>query len=954
MSEYSSTVHLPDTAFPMRAKLAEREPLMLEKWQSSDLYHKLISETEARPAFHLHDGPPYANGHIHIGHALNKILKDIITKSKLLEGYQTPMIPGWDCHGLPIEIAVEKKLAKAKKKLEPKDFREACRTYAASQVAVQCNDFQRLGILGDWSNPYLTMNKSYEAEIIRSLATVIDQGHLLRGKKPVHWCTDCGSALAEAEVEYAEKTSFAIDVGFRLLNVADFEKALDQKLTNEQPCYFPIWTTTPWTLLANEAVCIHPELNYALINTKINDHQMYVVVAEDLLESVSTRLGFNTEVTQVLSVLPGEALTGLQCQHPFLDKAVPVIEGDHVTTEAGTGLVHTAPSHGQEDFLVGQRFDLPVECPVEANGCFSKDTPFVGGQYYAKAEPMVLELLRDRGCLFAEDKIQHSYPHCWRHKKPLIFRAAPQWFISMDQAGLRQQALDMIDQVNWVPAWGEDRIKNMISTRPDWCISRQRLWGTPMALCLSKTTGELHPRVTDCMRKVADRIEKEGLEAWYSLSLAELIGEEEAEGYEKTTDVLDVWFDSGVSHQCVMSEREDGSYPADIYLEGSDQHRGWFQSSLLTACAMKGKAPYKTVITHGYVLDGQGRKMSKSLGNVVAPKDVVDTYGADVLRFWVASADYRGDVSVSKDVIARAADAYRRIRNTARYLLANCHDFDYAKHAVELNQMSALDRYALRQAYLVGEEIVAAYRDYDFSKVTKCLQNFCVLDLGGFYLDVIKDRQYTLAQNATARRAAQTVMYMIASALVRWIAPILSYTAEEYYEHLAKEDDRLSSVFMTTWDGALPEPSDEALLTPQEWEQLLGLRSAVNQKLEQARKQDGLRGTLDAEVWIALQDKALFDVCQKIGDELRYLFIVSSVHLVSEADFKASFGSDEQSETNTLALSGAYVAVKPHQAPKCERCWHHELSVGEDQTHPSVCHRCIKNMAGKDEQRIWF
>ncbi|HFD80554.1 MAG TPA: isoleucine--tRNA ligase, partial [Gammaproteobacteria bacterium] len=849
MSNYKETLNLPRTKFPMKANLAGREPEMLKYWDQIDLYAKLRELGRDRPRFVLHDGPPYANGEIHIGHAVNKILKDIIVKSKTLSGFDAPYVPGWDCHGLPIELNVEKKVGKVGQKVDAPTFRSLCRDYARRQVDGQRRDFIRLGVLGDWKHPYLTMDHAFEADIIRALGRIIAGGHLSKGYKPVHWCTDCGSALAEAEVEYEDKTSPAIDVRFAVLD----EEALMARCHHaeghkgEGPLSVVIWTTTPWTLPANRAVALHPELDYAVVQADLGRGPERLVIAEALLKDAMLR--YDCEHYQVIAYCKGEALEHLKLAHPFYDREVPVILGEHVTTEAGTGAVHTAPGHGQEDYVVGQRYGLAVDNPVGPDGVFVEGTELFAGMHVFDANDEVIEVLKARGALVHIEALRHSYPHCWRHKTPIIFRATPQWFISMEQNGLRKAALEAIGEVRWMPEWGRARIEGMVEGRPDWCISRQRTWGSPIALFVDRSSGELHPDTPRLIEEVALRVERGGIDAWFGMEAEELLGEE-AERYEKIGDTLDVWFDSGTTHLCVLERRPELGFPADLYLEGSDQHRGWFQSSLLTSVGMHGTAPYREVLTHGFTVDARGQKMSKSKGNVIAPQKVVNSLGADILRLWVAATDYRNEMTVSDEILRRAADAYRRMRNTARFLLANLNGFDPGRHALAPEQMIMLDRWAVERARLLQKEVVAAYASYDFHHIYQKVHNFCANDMGGFYLDVIKDRQYTTRADSVARRSTQTAMYRIAEALVRWLAPILSFTAEEIWRHLPGE--RGESVFLETWYGlpamfvAGEEATDRYGMAF--WDDVLAVRDAVRKEAEKVRVAGGIGSSLDAEV----------------------------------------------------------------------------------------------------------
>ncbi|MDB4261713.1 isoleucine--tRNA ligase [bacterium] len=931
MSDYKDSLNLPQTAFPMKASLAQREPQRLKQWQAMGLYEKIRASSAGRPKFILHDGPPYANGELHLGHAVNKVLKDIIVKSHTLAGFDAPYVPGWDCHGLPIELNVEKKVGKPGVKISPADFRKKCREYAARQVDGQRTDFMRMGVFGDWFNPYLTMDFQYEANIVRALSKIVDNGHLHKGFKPVHWCTDCGSALAEAEVEYQDKISPAIDVAFAALDPAAFNAACGTNYSGE--IAIPIWTTTPWTIPANMAVSLHPQLDYVLIEGR----DRALLIAEELAQSCVER--YALEQLTILGRCKGAALENQLLQHPLLERQVPVVLGEHVTTEAGTGAVHTAPAHGQDDFVVGQQYGLEVYNPVGSNGVYLPDTEYFAGQFVFKANESIIELLRERGALLHHESYEHSYPHCWRHKTPIIFRATPQWFIGMQQNGLLADALDAVEQVQWLPEWGKARIDSMLGNRPDWCISRQRTWGVPIALFIHRETGELHPQTAELMEQVALRMEQQGIDAWFDLEAAELLGDE-AQHYEKVTDTLDVWFDSGVTHACVLREREGLQVPADLYLEGSDQHRGWFQSSLLTGVAMDGHAPYKTVLTHGFTVDSDGRKMSKSIGNIIPPKKVMNDLGADILRLWVAATDYRGELSVSDEIFKRTADSYRRIRNTTRFLLSNLNGFDPTTDTLAFADMLSLDRWAVDRAQQLQLEIDAAYQSFQFHQIYQKLHNFCANDLGGFYLDVIKDRQYTTKADSVARRSAQTAMYHIAEALVRWVAPILSFTAEEIWENLPGE--RGESVFLAQWYEGLRSLEPSEAMGRDYWEQLMTVRTAVNREMELRRGAGELRGSLDAEVTLYCEP-ALLAQLQALGDELRFVLITSGASL---ATLEAA--PQDAAETE---VSGLKLQVSVSAQEKCERCWHRRPDVGQIAAHPTLCGRCVENIDGSGEQR---
>lgn len=878
MTDYKATLNLPHTDFPMKAGLSQREPKRLDQWQQRDLYRRIREASAGRPKFILHDGPPYANGDIHIGHAVNKILKDIIVKARTLDGFDAPYVPGWDCHGLPIELKVEQKVGKAGHKVDAATFRKKCREFADKQVDGQTRDFKRLGVFGDWDHPYLTMDYDTEANIIRALGKIAAGGHLTKGFKPVHWCLDCASALAEAEVEYEDKQSPAIDVAFAVTDPADFKSRTGVQAASPA---LVIWTTTPWTLPANRAVAVHPELDYVLLSGEQNGAAVALVVAEDLADTVSER--FALTGAERSAPFKGAVLEHLSLRHPFLDRQVPVILGDHVTTDAGTGCVHTAPGHGQDDFIVGKQYGLEVDSPVQDNGLFRDDLPVVGGLHVSKANQPVIDALKEGGTLVALETITHSYPHCWRHKTPIIFRSTAQWFIPMSEGGLLAQARAEVDKVQWLPEWGKARIEGMLRDRPDWCISRQRTWGVPIALFVDRATSEPHPDTPRLIEEVAKRVEQNGIDAWFDLEAEELLGDD-AERYTKVTDILDVWFDSGVTHYSVLEQRDELAVPADLYLEGSDQHRGWFQSSLLTSTAIRDAAPYKSVLTHGFTVDEQGRKMSKSIGNVIAPQEVWNDLGADILRLWVAATDYRGEMSVSKNILKQMADSYRRIRNTARFLLSNLNGFDPQRDAVAPDDMIALDRWAVGRADALQAELRELYDGYHFHLVYQRLHNFCGNELGGFYLDIIKDRQYTTPADSLARRSCQTALYHIAQALVRWMAPILSFTAEEIFELLPGEHSE--SVFLTTWYDGLFPPAADADMDLAFWEQVQAVKQAVNKAIEEARNRKELRANLAADATLYVDDR-LAGLLGRLGDELRFVTITSTATLAPLADAPA-------------------------------------------------------------------
>ncbi|MCX2920663.1 isoleucine--tRNA ligase [Stenotrophomonas rhizophila] len=940
--DYKATLHLPATEFPMRGDLPKREPGILSRWEDEGLYARLRDNAQGRPLFVLHDGPPYANGQIHLGHAVNKILKDIIVKSRYLAGFDAPYVPGWDCHGLPIEIAVEKKWGKVGVKLDAVAFRQKCREFAEEQIELQRRDFKRLGVIGDWDNPYKTLSFDFEANEIRALSKVFANGHIVRGAKPVHWCFDCGSALAEAEIEYQDKTSPAIDVAYVSRDSQQLAARFGATLPADVEVAVPIWTTTPWTLPASLAVSLGAEIEYVLAEGPAHHgKRRWLVLAAALAERSLQRYGVDGLVVHGRAT--GAALENLLLAHPFYpQRDIPLLNGEHVSDEDGTGAVHTAPGHGQEDFVVSQQYGLMEKYnagqinPVDGRGVYLSSTPPAGdvelaGVHLWKAQPLIVDVLRASGALLAYVEIVHSYPHCWRHKTPVVFRATPQWFISMDKANLRSDAMAAIDNVGWFPSWGKARIGSMVDGRPDWCISRQRTWGVPIALFTHRETGEPHPRTVELMQQVADRVQAEGIDVWYSLDSAELLGDE-APHYEKVTDILDVWFDSGVTHEGVLLARGFGK-PADLYLEGSDQHRGWFQSSLLTGVAIDKQAPYKQCLTHGFTVDEKGRKMSKSLGNGIEPQDIMKTLGADILRLWIASADYSNEMSLSQEILKRNADAYRRLRNTARFLLGNLDGFDPAQHRVAPADMVALDRWIVHRAFEVQEKIKAAYTGYNMAEIVQLLLNFCSVDLGSVYLDVTKDRLYTMPVDSRGRRSAQTAMYHIAEAFTRWIAPILSFTADELWGYLPGE--RKENVLFATWyEGLVPLPAD-APLNAADFDQLLALREQVAKVLEPMRANGAIGAALEAEITVAA-DAETAARWQPLAEELRFLLISGDV------------------QVRPATTDEVFVSAQPTGKQKCVRCWHYRADVGSVAAHPGLCGRCVTNIDGAGEDRRWF
>ncbi|TXR51512.1 isoleucine--tRNA ligase [Reinekea thalattae] len=936
MTDYKSTLNLPQTEFPMRGDLAKREPKMLEQWQKSGIYKKIRQASQGREKFILHDGPPYANGSLHLGHAVNKILKDIIMKSKSFNGYDAPYVPGWDCHGLPIEHKVESLIGRAGEKVDFKEFRAECRKYAYKQIDGQREEFKRMGVFGDWDHPYLTMDFQTEADIIRALGDIAKSGHLTRGFKPVYWSVVGGSALAEAEVEYQDKTSFSIDVAYPAIDQAAVLSALGSD-AGEGTVYAVIWTTTPWTLPSSQAISVGPEIEYVLKQVEHQGTKKRIIIAEELAASFAERSGL--ELGETLARVSGEKLEQLKFKHPFYEREIPVLLGEHVTLDAGTGCVHTAPDHGMEDFVVSNQYGIETLNPMNDKGVFRDNVELFAGEHVYKVDPKVIEVVKEQGNLLSEGKLTHSYAHCWRTKTPLIYRATPQWFISMEENGLKDQAMQAIKGVRWVPGWGQSRIEAMVGQSPDWCISRQRTWGTPITFVVHKETGELHPELGKIIEAVALEVEKVGMDAWYDFDLASVI--DDADDYEKTNDTLDVWFDSGVTHSSVLRKREElGQYPADMYLEGSDQHRGWFQSSLKTAVAMNGSAPYKQVLTHGFVVDEKGYKMSKSLGNGMEPQEVFKKYGADILRLWVASTDYSGDMAFSEDILKRTADSYRRIRNTARFMVSNLNGFDPANNMVKHEDMLALDRWAVDRTAVVQQEIADLFDNYHFVQAVQKIHHFCALDMGGFYLDIIKDRQYTTQEDSLARRSAQTALYHVLQAMVRWIAPVLSFTADELWQHVPGQAQE--TVFTETWYQGLQRFTESEAMNADYWQLVQQAKDGVNKVLEQARNDGHIGGALSAEVTLYCSAELKASL-EKLGDELRFVTITSAAEL---ADISAA-----PADAVATELSGLSVLVKKSSHAKCARCWHQREDVGSHKEHEELCGRCVDNVAGDGETR---
>jgi len=911
----------------MKANLKDLEPRTIARWQEQGTYHKIQEQNSGKKSYILHDGPPYANGHIHIGHALNKILKDIIIKYKSMQGFLSPYVPGWDCHGLPIEHQVLKSLGPKKDSMSQAEIRKLCREYAEKFINIQRDEFKRLGVFGDWDNPYLTMNYTYEAAIVRELGKFAGTGGVYKGKKPVYWCGFDETALAEAEVEYADHESPSVYVRFSLPDAA---KALP--LLAGKNVSIVIWTTTPWTLVANLAVALHPEFDYIAAET---DGHVYIL-AEGLLKQSMEKFGIKEY--KIIEKFKGKKLERLKARHPFIDRDSLVILGDHVTLEAGTGAVHTAPGHGQEDYEVGLRYGLDIYAPVDHKARFTKETGMFAGENVHKASKGIISLLREKHALLAEDKLVHSYPHCWRCKNPVIFRATEQWFISMKTKDLLAKTMENANAVTWVPGWGKDRFMSMIENRPDWCISRQRAWGVSIAAFTCKDCGELLLDKT-IIDYVASIVEKEGADVWFTRSAAELLPAGTAckkcgkRNFVQEMDILDVWFDSGVSHAAVLKERRELSWPADMYLEGSDQHRGWFQSSLLASVGTTGKAPYRTVLTHGFTVDGSGKKMSKSAGNVVAPQEVIDKYGAEVLRLWVSAADYRDDIRISPEILTHLAEAYRRIRNTSRYLLGNISDFDPDKDMVQNDDLLEIDRWALHRLQKLIQRIEKAYDDFEFHVVFHSLHNFCAVDMSSFYLDILKDRLYTSKASSVERRSGQTVMYRVLSAMVRLMAPVLSFTADEVWGHM-KESAKVKSVFLTPFPQAEEKYIDDALDT--RWEKVLAVRGEAAKVLEGLRKDKKIGHSLDSNVTL-YAGQELNEFLNGYKNDLAFIFIVSSVVIAKEAEAPAdAYTSD--------TVKGLRISEGPAMGTKCGRCWMYSETVGTVKDNPEICDRCAGNL----------
>ena len=916
---YRDTLNLPQTELSMKAGLPKKEPEILDFWNDIGLYEKIRQQNLNNKKFILHDGPPYANGAIHLGHSVNKILKDITIKSKTLQGLDAPYVPGWDCHGLPIELNVEKKHGKRSELVQNKKmFQEACKEYALTQIESQKKDFIRLGVLGEWDNPYKSLDSSFEANAVRALGKIYEAGHIEKGEKPVHWCQDCGSALAEAEVEYQDKTSKSIDVAFKA-NEQSLKKLNEVFATNiVDGISFVIWTTTPWTIPSNVAVCINPELDYALI--KLDGE--HLVIAEAMIELCMERWGTTSEL---VSKTLGKNLVDISLIHPFIERNSELLHGDHVTTEAGTGCVHTAPAHGLDDYFICKKHGIETFKALNSKGFFKEEFEFIAGLPASKADPLVIEKLNEVKALVNCDDFHHSYPHCWRHKSPLIFTSTAQWFISMNKSGLLNEALQSISGVSWEPSWGEQRIEGMLTDRPDWCISRQRNWGVPITLVVHKESGAIHPNQSELFKQFANLIEENGISSWESLDLNEFI--DDGDSYIKITDSLDVWFDSGVTHFAVSEQRFEEGIVADLYLEGSDQHRGWFQSSLLTSIAMNGRAPYKAVLTHGFVVDENGRKQSKSLGNVVSPQKVWDSLGADILRLWVASADFRSEMVASDEILKRVSDQYRRIRNTFRFILGNLNDFDESKKIVFEDQIE-LDKWIVLETSKLQEDVLQLYESYSYHNVVQKIHNFCVNELGGIYLDIVKDRLYTCKDSSHARQSCQTSLNYVLNTMVRLTAPILSFTSEEIWQTHPSLKGQNESIFLSKYFESKQE--GECVISSSDWARIFEIKDIVNQSIERLRNENKLKGSLDSNVIISAneEDKSVLD---KLGSELHFVFISSQASVI---------------DGDTLSIQ-----IDQMSDEKCTRCWHRDSTVGESKVHPEICSRCEENIDQSGESR---
>lgn len=940
MNDYKKTLNLPKTKFSMKANLSEKEPRILENWNENDLYKLIRKKKEGKKIFFLHDGPPYANGNIHIGHAVNKILKDVIIKSKNISGFDAPFIPSWDCHGLPIEQKVEEFNVYKNEKISTSEFQKKCRKYAQSQIKVQKKDFIRLGVIGDWEKPHLTMDFKNEANIIRTLSKIIEKKYLYQDFKPIYWCLKCSSSLSEAEIEYYKKISDSIIVALKSQNNDILKKLFNCSKINDKEIYLPIWTTTPWTLPSSKAITVHPDFQYQLIETK----KSYFIIAAELVDHVFKKLKIKKWI--VINSLKGIFLEKINFLHPFLNNVfLPVILGKHVNLESGTGAVHTAPDHGPDDYIISQKYNIKTNHLVNIYGNYvSNIHPQLDGINVFKANPIIIKLLINNNLLLHHESLNHNYPHCWRHKSPIIYRATPQWFIKIDQDKLRSKSLKEIKKVFWIPEWGESRIKEMIKKRPDWCISRQRKWGVPMSIFIHKKTGKIHPENSLLMEKIAKKVELGGIQVCWNLNLKEILDEKD-QSYTQILDVLDVWFESGNTHTSIAyKNKKYTKNNADIYLEGSDQHRGWFMSSLIISMLISGKAPYSEVLTHGFVVDGKGQKMSKSIGNTISPNNVINKLGADILRLWVASSNYCNDISISDEILKNSSDTYRRIRNTARFLLANISDFEPNKHIIDKDKMILLDKWAIGQTKIVQEEIIKFYNNYNFHGVIQRLMYFCSIEMGSFYLDIIKDRQYTLKTNSKERRSCQTAMYYIINSLVRWIAPILSFTAHEIWNYLPERSSKY--VFTEEWFDKLFHLEQDDLFNYTFWNEIINIKNEINKSLEEEIKKKNINNSLEASVTLYVSYK-LFKKLKLFGEELKFIFLTSdaTVKLYDRAPIEA-----QKSKT----ISFLKISLKRIKKQKCLRCWHYSIDIKNKRYESDICDRCILNTTGNGEKRIFI
>jgi isoleucyl-tRNA synthetase len=940
MDDYKKTLNLPKTKFSMRGNLSEKEPKILKNWHKDNLYKLIREKKEEKKIFFLHDGPPYANGNIHIGHAVNKILKDIIIKSKNISGFDAPYIPSWDCHGLPIEQKVEEVINFNHEKISTSEFQKKCRIYAEDQVKKQKKDFIRLGIIGDWENAHLTMDFKNEANIIRTLSKIIKKKYLYQDFKPIHWCLECSSSLSEAEIEYSEKTSDSIIFGLKCTKNSFIEKLFNFKKSHKKETYLLVWTTTPWTLPSSQAISIHPDFEYELIETE----KYSFIIAKKLVKKILSIL--NIKKWTVIYSIEGKNLEYIKFLHPFLKNInLPVILGKHVNLESGTGAVHTAPDHGSDDYIICQKYNIKTSNLVDVKGNYiSNIHPQLDGMNVLKSNPIIMSLLTKNNALFHHESLVHSYPHCWRHKCPIIYKATAQWFISIDQKKLRDKSLEEIKKVSWIPRWGESRIKEMIKKRPDWCISRQRKWGVPMSILIHKKTGKIHPENFFLMEKIAKKVEKEGIQAWWNIDLKEIL-DKEYKLYKKVLDIVDVWFESGNTHTSIKyKNKKYTKNNADMYLEGSDQHRGWFMSSLIISTLINKKAPYSEVLTHGFVVDGKGQKMSKSIGNTISPNNIVNTLGADVLRLWVASSNYSNDISISNEILKSSSDIYRRIRNTARFMLANISDFDPTKNIISKNNMVFLDKWAIGQTKIVQEEIIKCYKNYNFHGVVQRLMYFCSIEMGSFYLDIIKDRQYTLKKNSRERHSCQTAIYYIINALVRWIAPILSFTADEIWNYLPEKNSKY--VFMEEWFDKLFYLDQDDLLNHQFWDEIIKIKNEVNKFLEEEIKNKNINNSLETCITLYVSSKLLSKLTI-LGEEIKFIFLTSDtkIKLYDEAPSNSK---------KSKIIPYLKISLKKIKGKKCLRCWHYFILTQSHVHDNNICNRCILNTIGNGEKRIFI